>query len=390
MRFPQYPSRPHASGQARIKFQGQTYYLGRHGTPESHAEYRRLIAAFAAAPEVPYRAPRAELLTGHAVAEYLTHQAARVERGELAAKQLDRCRYSLQPVLDLFAHRPVVEFDQASLELVRDAMVSAGLCRTYVNSLIGCVRACWKWLALRKHVSAEAYANLRLLPDLRRGRSKARESAKVRPAKPADVEATLAKLPAMLADFFRLQLLTGARTGELCDLRPCDLDRSGGVWLYSPHRHKNEHRDQPRTIHLGPQAQLLLAPWLAGCKPDEFVFSPRRTMAARFAERRAKRKSKLTPSQHARDRVNERKRWAKLRPQYTGNSLGLAVARACKAAGVPHWRPYQLRHLAATRIRSQYGPDAARALLGQRSLDATEIYAELDLEKLAEIMRDVG
>jgi len=37
--FPPYPKNPHASGQARITIRGKVYYLGRHGTPDSHREY---------------------------------------------------------------------------------------------------------------------------------------------------------------------------------------------------------------------------------------------------------------------------------------------------------------------------------------------------------------
>jgi site-specific recombinase XerD len=51
------------------------------------------------------------------------------------------------------------------------------------------------------------------------------------------------------------------------------------------------------------------------------------------------------------------------------------------------WHPHQLRHSAATRIRRDYGPDAARAALGQKCLDATEIYAEIDAETIEKVVR---
>ncbi len=37
-----------ASGQARVVLNGQTHYLGPHGSPESKAEYDRLIAEWLA------------------------------------------------------------------------------------------------------------------------------------------------------------------------------------------------------------------------------------------------------------------------------------------------------------------------------------------------------
>ena len=49
----------------------------------------------------------------------------------------------------------------------------------------------------------------------------------------------------------RLQLLSGARPGEMVILRPCDIDMSGKVWLYRPELHKNSWRGHERTILFG-------------------------------------------------------------------------------------------------------------------------------------------
>jgi hypothetical protein len=64
----------------------------------------------------------------------------------------------------------------------------------------------------------------------------------------------------------QLQVLTGARAGELTQMRPCDMDlptgpatagqagRSddarlpdGEVWVYQPHSHKTAHHGFPQT-----------------------------------------------------------------------------------------------------------------------------------------------
>ena len=55
-----------------------------------------------------------------------------------------------------------------------------------------------------------------------------------------------------------------------------------------------------------------------------------------------------------------------------------------------HWHPHQLRHNAATKLRKEFGIDAARVVLGHRSAAVTEIYAELDHTKAAEIMGRIG
>jgi site-specific recombinase XerC len=54
------------------------------------------------------------------------------------------------------------------------------------------------------------------------------------------------------------------------------------------------------------------------------------------------------------------------------------------------WHPNQLRHNAATRIRSACGIEAARIILGHSSAVTSEIYAEIDQEKAREIMSKLG
>jgi integrase len=92
------------------------------------------------------------------------------------------------------------------------------------------------------------------------------------------------------------------------------------------------------------------------------------------------------------------------------DSYRRAITRACDAAFPPpaallandkgeeleawrkehHWHPHQLRHNAATLIRELYGLEAAGAVLGQKSLSATQIYAERNLKAAERVMNEVG
>ena len=54
------------------------------------------------------------------------------------------------------------------------------------------------------------------------------------------------------------------------------------------------------------------------------------------------------------------------------------------------WSPNQLRHAAATEIRRRYGLEGAQVTLGHASADVSQIYAERDLSKAEQIMREVG
>jgi integrase len=68
---------------------------------------------------------------------------------------------------------------------------------------------------------------------------------------------------------------------------------------------------------------------------------------------------------------------------------GLARERAAWRAG--HlWSPNQLRHTAATEVRKRYGLEAAQIVLGHAAADVTQVYAERDLVRGADIMRQIG
>ena len=72
----------------------------------------------------------------------------------------------------------------------------------------------------------------------------------------------------------QLQLLTGMRPDEVSIMRPCDIDRSGRLWVYQPLAHKTEHHGIKKSIVLGPKAMQILEGWLDR-EPDAFLFSPR-------------------------------------------------------------------------------------------------------------------
>ncbi|NQV27561.1 MAG: tyrosine-type recombinase/integrase, partial [Rhodopirellula sp.] len=75
---------------------------------------------------------------------------------------------------------------------------------------------------------------------------------------------------------------------------------------------------------------------------------------------------------------------------YRKDSYCRAITRACERAGVERWTPRQLRHSRATLIRELYGVEAAQVILGHSSAKVTEIYAERDFKKAADIMKKIG
>jgi integrase len=251
---------------------------------------------------------------------------------------------------------------------------------------------------------------------LQAGRTDARETAPVKPVDDATVEATLPHLPDVVADMVRFQRLTGCRPGEVCTLRPCDLDRSGEVWQYRPGHHKTQHHGRERIVYVGPQAQDVLRPYLlrdgAAC-----CFSPADSERQRHAEQRAARRTPVQPSQQNR-RARHRRRAP--RDRYDKNSYHRAIERACERAfGMPAelrnapkgetpeqrskrerrarqwrrqhaWHPNRLRHTAATKIRQRFGLEAAQVLLGHSKADITQLYAERNNALGLQVAKQIG
>jgi integrase len=185
----------------------------------------------------------------------------------------------------------------------------------------------------------------------------------------------------------QLQRLTGSRPGEAKAMRAIDLTMTGPVWTYRPARHKNMHRGLGRVIFLGPQAQEVIKPFLT-TDLHAYLFSPRAYVEALRRRRAEQRRTRRTPS--------ERKRRRKAKPRrvpaerYNRRSYRVAIVRACQKAGVPPWSPLQLRHTAATAVRAKYGVEAAKVILGHTKVETAQIYAERDLNRAEQIMREMN
>jgi integrase len=57
---------------------------------------------------------------------------------------------------------------------------------------------------------------------------------------------------------------------------------------------------------------------------------------------------------------------------------------------VARWHPHQLRHTAATEFRKRFGLEAASVVLGHKTLNVTEVYAEKNVAAAQRIMAEVG
>jgi integrase len=396
--------------------------LGRHGTPESRLEYARVISEWeAAGRRLPPRGAEGsapDLTISELILAFWRHAEKHYRHPDgTPTSELGEYQRTLRVVKELYGHTEANRFGPLALKAVRQALVASGCCRGVVNQRVGRVRRMFRWASENELVRPELHHALCDVRGLQKGRSEARETGPVAPVALAVVEDTLPYLNRHVRGMVEVQLLTGARPGEVCAMRGCDIDMTGAVWLYRPGsdggpegRHKTAHHGHGRIIAIGPKAQEVIRQFLK-LDTRAYLFCPREAMEEVRAERHDRRKSKVQPSQRCRAKKVPRKAPGE---RYTTSSYDHAVTNAvraankaracglckglgpedrcgaCKAAAVPHWHPHQLRHTKATEIRREFGLDVARAVLGHRTPHITELYAELDTARAAEVMEKLG
>ncbi len=380
------------SGLAVVRINGHDYYLGKHETPESHAEYDRLIAEWMSngrqSPRLVAKVREGERTVSDLILAYAQFADQYYRKNGVPTGEYDGVRYSLRPLRRLYGHVRADDFRPLALKAVRDEMIKSDLCRNEVNKRIGRIVRMFRWGVENEFVLPMTHHALAQVKSLAAGRSAARESERVLSVEDANIEAIEGFVNARIWAMIRVHRLTGMRPGEVCVLRTVDIDRSGPVWCYRPHSHKTEHHGHERKVWIGPKAQAILKSWLKSEKPDAYLFSPQDELNERSAARRLARKSKVQPSQRKRVRKKNPKRAP--RDLYTTASYGRAIRRACEKAGITVWHPHQIRHTRGTEVRKKYGYEASSVSLGHGHLNSTEVYAEIDDTKAMQIALESG
>ena len=257
---------------AKVRLDGKDIYLGKYDSPESHKEYRRLIAQWLLTRNVQPTEPD-DLAVCELMASYLKFAQGYYIKDGKVTSEFACILAAMKPLRFLYGDSPVANFGPKALKAVREQMIREGVCRSTVNSQVKRLQRMFKWGASEELVSPTVYQAVATVSGLRKGRTEAKERPPVLPVSDATIDQTLPHLPDVVADMVRLQRFSGARPGEVIKLRPCEIDPSGEVWEYHPGSHKTEHHDKQRIIFFGPQAQQLLTPYLDRPERD-FCFSP--------------------------------------------------------------------------------------------------------------------
>jgi integrase len=275
-------------------------------------------------------------------------------------------------------------------------MIKAGtLCRSMINRYVGRIRRIFTWGVGEEVVLSNVADALEAVKDLRKGEEGTRDNPPREPVPEWVIAATLPFLPPVVAAMVVVQYLTGMRPSEVFKMRVGDIDRSrgNGLWYYFP-KHKTEEHIGEKPIPLGKPEQESIAPYLVGKKPGEAVFSPRTAVRERAEQARARRKSKVPPSQQERDKYRaENPPDRQVGEFYDRDSYRRAIKYAIEKGNrngvkIPHWSPYLLRNSAATEIELEHGLDAAQAQLGHTTADMTKRYSKAQLKQREKLARE--
>jgi integrase len=403
-----------------VTINGRDHYLGTYDSPESWEKYHRLVAEYLAVRRElpPPVAAEAPLTITELIARYWRFAKGYYVKGGKPTSETHAIKLALQFLRQLYGATPAAEFTPKGLKAVREAMVThditrevkvvdeatgavttvrkvvrKGMARKCINKLIGRLRRMFAWAVEEELLDASVHAALLRVKGLKRGKSAARETPRVRPVPDEHVQRILPLLPLTVRAMVEVQRLSGCRPQDVVQMRAADFDTTNRVWEYRPARHKTQHHndegnpDLDRIVYIGPLAQAILTPLLPE-NPEMHIFSPKRSESQRGALRREGRTSPVTPSQSARKPKGRAK--APLHDFYPVGSYRQAIRRACIRAGVPIWVPNQLRHSRLTDIRKRFGLEASRVCGGHREIGVTQIYAQQDRDLARQVMAEVG
>lgn len=257
-------------------------------------------------------------------------------------------------------HKRVDDLRAGEVESFVQQMIEDDVSRQSCNALLRRLRTMARWAVRKEVMDGGTLARIMAVPALRKGRTRAREKPPVRAVELERIAATTPHLHSVYQSMVQVQLCSAMRPGEVCRMRPEEIDTSKQPWEYLPSQYKTEHHHEAndprrRRIFLGKKAQAILEPLLRASKDAS-------------------------------------------RPLFRGPNGGTVTVRtyhsaihyACKKHGIPFWTPNQVRHAAATEIRRRFGIEAAQDFLGHEHMQTSEIYAERSHERSRKIAEEMG
>lgn len=319
------------TGQAFVYYKGKTTYLGKYGTPEADERYWAFRATLGK-----------KVAEAYLISELVERYA---KENQLSANE-GRHTKLLKEEMGAFLRSNCDDFGPLAYREVRKRLVSkGGRCARYINSVMQTLQRIFRWGVSVQVVTITVYDALKTVQPLKN--SEVSHQGNPRTAVPRDVvESTLPFLHQHVQHMVKLQLATGARPGEILAIRTDFISKDGphGTWVCKPDQHKTSYRGKTRHLVFGSQAQEVIR------KQMELFPCP---------------VGWLFPTLDRSDREGH----------YMPQSYHKAIRIACQLNGIPHWSPYQLRHLRITEITRDHGLETAAAIAGHGGIQVTQGYS---------------
>ena len=382
--------------QAISWYKGKRIHHGVWNSPEAERNYKRFIARLLENPVLPLQDSKTgDTLVSELAAGFLGYFETRLDKTEF-----QHCERAIGYLIEIHGELAVNEFSPKKLKVCRNQMVKAGtLCRSQINKHIGRIIRIFAWGVEEEVVEPKTVAALREVKALREGEQGTFDNLPREDVPDEVVLRTLPFLSPTVRAMVLIQRLAGMRPSEVFRMTVGDVDqtRDPEFWYYTPPSHKTKKHIGKKEIPLSKWEQELVAPYLINKKPSEAVFSPRQAVLERRERERerAERKTKISPSQQARDWRRVEKPADRMGEFYDRSSYWRAIQYGILKANrelpdgekIPHWTPYQLRHAAGTAVEKTEGLDKAQALLGHRTANITKRYAHGQLAIAEEMAR---
>jgi integrase len=363
-------------------------FRGRYKSRESIAEYHEFVAKAqreAVEPRLPPPSAPGVMSVAELCGRFIRHAEQRYAAGGKRG-EFQQMRLAVDHLVrwGTFGSLRVVDFTPLRLAEYRDRLANRRrkplkgapdeerptLKRGYVNSMLVRVKMIFKWGVSQEMVPVDTWRALTAVEPLRRFKSTATEPVKKKPARPRDFVPIRKFVSPTIWTMILVQHYTGARGDSVCNMKPEQIDRTRTPWIWKA-KHKGDARGIDLTIHIGPRCRKHLEPFLAKCKPGQYVFRPR-------AVRECVRYRDHYDSQSYRQAVKH----------------GIAKCNTARVARgrkpIREFRPHELRHGRGHFIRANFNLEATAAVLGHRSLRVSQIYSERRLDLAVKVAESTG
>jgi len=402
-KVPSYRKQKRSNGKdlAFMEVRGQRVYLGTYGSAASHEEYARRIAELSEN-DGHLHVPQEDLTVLELTHQYWKWAKKHYRHPDgTPTSGIAGVRAAISAIKTLYGKENAADFGPRWLRVVRQQWIDADLSVRTCNAYTSHIKKMFRWAVSHQLIPSSVYESLRVVEGLRKGRGEAKDTEPVEPVERSHIRLARRHMATPVRALVDLQLLTGARPGELIRLRAIDIDTSSDIWKYKPEQHKTAHHGKQRVIHFGPRAKRVLALVMTPDRPlNKPLFSPREAYAE--LRRRNATKGKFRTNQQRPTQRQGHTKWVnqhgqgelaeprRIREQYTTSGYAGVVQRACEKAGIECWSPNQLRHNHATSIRKRFGLEAAQIMLGHASADITQVYAARDEKAAMKIASKIG